>query len=174
MALTMDGFFNIMMFMAMLAAVITGLLTVSLIDNPDDPGHEESKLFKNIFSSVDLVGMEYAVYLMEMDQQLSVHGMFEVSTAEQTSVLGKAIQMAVSVADFLVTMGVRIVLWVATLVANFASALNLMIYPLKFIFDIFGVGYAFNAIAKTVILAAMTTGMGYIITRLAIFLWKGA
>ncbi|MDO4555501.1 MAG: hypothetical protein Q4B70_10185 [Lachnospiraceae bacterium] len=155
-----DQFFMIMSYISIIAFVITGLLSIDVLN-------------ASMFYGIDIRGQESAIILKGVIDTLNVNGLFDLGGYVPSSGWEVAIFSLINAADFIVTLGIKIILYLAIIVANFMSAVNIMILPLQFIFDILGMGEFFNAIAS-IFSGGLTIGMIFIVIRFGIFIWKGA
>lgn len=157
----MDGFLKIMSFMTMFAIVVSGILSADIIMESD------------VFGGIDLTGTDLARSLNTMSKELTVDGLFKLGETESQNALVKLGYTLINGVDFLMTLGIKIILWVGILMLNISGAINLMILPFQFVFDIFGVGAYFSQISDFLI-GTLTVGVIFTIIRFALFIWKGA
>ena len=165
-----DNYMDIMSFITVFSIFFVGFVSLPIFHGED-----------GIFSEVDSMGLQYAESISSVSGDLKTDGIFNfnISTEED---LGRSLtwmeiianmgKSAINGVDYLVTMGLGIILWVAKVVAMAVFAVELMIRPLYILFSIFGVGAYFSEVAKYFVLA-ITFLMGLNFVYFAIMLWKG-
>lgn len=156
-----DRFFEWMAFITMLAIMISGILTMPALIGEDSP-----------FSSIDTRGNEFAIALNSSVGNMSIKSLFNLGETQSESFILRSLYAIINGVDFLILLSIRIVLLIGMLILNVDSAIDLMIAPIRFGFDILGVGSQFSYFADILYLV-LAFGISITILRFAIMIWKG-